>query len=60
MRMILIHAVKSETQHLEQVKFHFSKLLPAAYKDRLNVIWFQDLGTLRQQQVAQQQQASQQ
>lgn len=29
----LIHAAKSETQHLEQVDFHFSKLLPAAYKD---------------------------
>ena len=28
----LIHAAKSETQHLEQVDFHFSKLLPAAYK----------------------------
>ena len=29
----LIHAVKSETHHLEQVDFHFSKLLPAAYKN---------------------------
>ena len=29
----LIHAVESETQHLELVDFHFSKLLPASYKD---------------------------
>lgn len=29
----LIYAAKSETQHLEQLDFHFSKLLPATYKD---------------------------
>lgn len=29
----LVHAVKSENQHLEELDFHFSKLLPAAYKD---------------------------
>ena len=29
----LIDAAKSKTQHLEQLDFHFSKLLPAAYKE---------------------------